>query len=171
MENDIYGSPKAELNIETDGANENPLASRWTRLGASIIDGIIILVFTLPIMYFTGGFEGFPDGEQPSAFYTLGMGAIGLIFFIIIHGRFLIRDGQTIGKRVLGIKIVTLEGKLPDLSHLAKRYGFYLLIGNLPFVGPIINMINILFIFSESRRCLHDHVGGTKVVQASQANQ
>ena len=165
MENDIYSSPKAELEVD-DGANGNPLAGRWIRLGASIIDGIIILLVTLPIMYLTGGFNGFPE-EEPSIFYTLGMGVIGIIFFIIIHGRFLIRDGQTIGKRVLGIKIVTLENTLPDMSNLAKRYGFYLLIGNVPFVGPIINLVNILFIFSESRRCLHDHVGGTKVVEAN----
>ena len=35
-----------------------------------------------------------------------------------------------------------------------------------PFVGPLVGLIGILFIFRDDRRCLHDHLAGTRVVQA-----
>ena len=38
------------------------LASRWIRLWASIIDAIILMLITIPILYFTGGVEQIRDG-------------------------------------------------------------------------------------------------------------
>jgi hypothetical protein len=34
----------------------------------------------------------------------------------------------------------------------------------LPFVGSLIAVLDLLFIFGPSRRCLHDQVAGTRVV-------
>ncbi|TRX55659.1 RDD family protein [Thalassomonas sp. M1454] len=143
---------------------ENELASRVDRLGAALIDMLIILPITLSLMYFTGGFDGISEGVSPSTEYSLLISFVGIVFFIMIHGYLLIKNGQTIGKKVAGIKIVTLDNKLPTLSNLAKRYGFYWLIPLIPIIGQLINLISILFVFTKSKRCLHDHVGGTKVV-------
>lgn len=147
-----------------EGKNYDDLASRWTRLGAAFIDGLTIMPITLPLMYFTGGFDGLSEGLQPSLSYTLLMGLTSIAIFLLIHGRFLVRDGQTLGKKFLDIKIVGLSGEHASVQVLAKRYGFYWLIPLIPGVGALLNMVNILFIFGKSRRCLHDHVGGTKVV-------
>ncbi len=164
MENNVYSAPNSDVAIAESGEHE--LAGRWSRLGASIIDALTILPITIPLMYFTGGYDGLTDGVQPSFLYSLGIGLVGLIAFLIIHGYLLIKNGQTVGKKVLGIKIVTLENKLPQMSNLIRRYGLYWLLPQIPMVGPYINLVNVLFVFTKSKRCLHDHLGGTKVVLA-----
>lgn len=165
MENNIYSTPESDLEI--DNPDDCILASRWSRVWASLIDGLTIIPIIIPLMYFTGGFDGIADGIQSSLSYTLVMALISTVIFVVIHGRGIVRDGQTWGKKSQNIKIVTIEGEHPNIHTLAKRYGFYWLIPNIPVIGQFINMINILFIFSKSKRCLHDHVGGTKVVKAN----
>ena len=56
MEDNIYKAPQADL--KTPQADDNFLASRWSRLAAAIIDGFIYMPIMLPLMYFTGGFDG-----------------------------------------------------------------------------------------------------------------
>ena len=150
----------------TETPNETGvLASRWDRLFASILDAIIYCIFIMPIMYFTGGFDGMAQGIQPSLGYNLAIGVVGIIAFIILNGKLLISSGQTIGKKAIGIKIVDLNGNLPTLNdHLLKRYAVFFIPGQIPFVGPLISIVNILFIFGNEKRCIHDLVAGTKVV-------
>ncbi|MDO3383748.1 RDD family protein [Gilvimarinus algae] len=145
--------------------DEDNLASRWYRLWAALIDGLIVMVFTMPVMYLTGGFEGALEGIQPSWQYTLLMGLLGIVVFVLINGKLLAQRGQTIGKRALGIKIVTLSGELPSVkSHLLKRYAVYFLLGNVPTIGQLLSLANVLAIFGEQKRCGHDYVAGTMVV-------
>ncbi len=162
MENSIYSSPESDLDIESE--SESILASRWSRLGAALLDGLLVLPITLPLMHFTGGFDVISSGVQPTLLYTLGVSFVGVIFFVLIHGYFLINYGQTIGKKIMGIKIVTTDNQLPGLSNYGKRYGIFWIIPLIPGIGQWINMVNILFIFSKSKRCLHDRAGDTMVV-------
>ena len=121
----------------------------------------------LYMMYFTGGFDGISKGIEPSFEYTLMIAAIGIAAFAIINIKLLISHGQTIGKKVIGIKIVDLQGNLPSLKkHILKRYAVYFLPGQIPFGGQIFSIINILFIFGKEKRCIHDFVAETKVVMA-----
>lgn len=143
------------------------LATRGSRFSASIIDAITVTPIVWLIMYFTGGYDGFAEGQLPSLLYTLTFGLIGTATFLLIHGKLLLRDGQTWGKRLENIKIVTIEDKHANLSTLSKRYVFYWGLPLIPIVGHFISMINILFIFSKSKRCIHDYIGNTKVVQAN----
>lgn len=165
MEQNIYESPKADLENEINEVNAE-LATRGSRLVAAIIDTLTILPITMPLMYFTGGFEGISEGLKPSFEYTLTMAVISTALFLGIHGKIILRDGQTWGKRFQKIKIVTINGGHANLKTLAKRYGFYWGIPQLPVVGQFISTINILFIFTKSKRCLHDRIGGTKVVKS-----
>ncbi|MDH5784854.1 MAG: RDD family protein [Chromatiales bacterium] len=165
MENDIYKTP--ESNLVDDGVSSEGLvlASRFSRFAAAFIDGIIMMSVTLPLMYFTGGFVSMTSGVQPSLQYTLAIGAVGLLVFVLINGSFLIRYGQTVGKKLLRIKIVDLEGRLPSVkSHLLPRYAVYMLLGYIPVAGSLLSLINILFIFGSERRCIHDRVASTRVV-------
>ena len=40
------------------------------------------------------------------------------------------------------------------------------LIVGIPCLGAIYALVNVLFIFGDERRCLHDLIAGTKVVEA-----
>lgn len=163
MENNIYKAPESQLTSASDEQSE--LASRISRLLASFIDGLTIAVVTLPLMYFTGGFDGVSTGQQPPFLYSLGIGIVGMVVYFAINWNFLSSAGQTIGKKIMGIKVVTLDGELPTMgNHFLKRYAVYFLPGQVPVAGQIFSIVNILFIFGPQRRCIHDFAAGTKVV-------
>jgi len=165
MDNNVYTTPQSTLVNPQVGELE--LASRWSRLFAAIIDGIIVAVVTVPLMYLTGGFDGAMSGVQPGFIYTLGISVVGWVVFAVINGKFLLSTGQTIGKKALEIKIVDMEGTVPVLNTLLTRYGVYYVPQVIPFVGGLFALVNILFIFGEEKRCLHDQVAKTRVVKAN----
>lgn len=166
MENNIYKAPESQLTTASE--NHTELASRVRRLVAAFIDGLTIGLVTLPLMYFTGGFAGISTGEQPSFLYSLGIGLIGIVIYFAINWNFLSSAGQTIGKKVMSIKVVTLDDQLPTMSnHFLKRYAVYFLPGQIPVAGQGFSIVNILFIFGPQRRCIHDFFAGTKVVSCS----
>lgn len=163
MDENIYKTPESELVNESQ--NASALATRGSRLLASIIDGIIISSVTIPLMYFTGGFDGISKGIQPSFSYSITIALIGIAAFFLLNGHFLKTAGQTIGKKIVKIKVVTLDNDLPTLgNHFLKRYLVYFLPGQVPVIGQLFSLVNILFIFGKSKRCVHDYAAGTKVV-------
>ncbi len=164
-DNNVYSTPEAQLVDQVDDS-EKPLASRWARLGASIIDSVIMMLFVMPVMYFTGGFDGIASGVQPGFVYMFSMGILSFIVFFVINYRFLIANGQTIGKKVLDIKIVDLNGNVPAFQpQLLIRYAVYVLPGQIPVVGTLFSLVNVLFIFGKEKRCIHDLAAKTKVVK------
>jgi uncharacterized RDD family membrane protein YckC len=44
------------------------------------------------------------------------------------------------------------------------RYGVYFAGNFIPVIGPLFGLVNVLFIFGEERRCLHDLAANTIVV-------
>jgi uncharacterized RDD family membrane protein YckC len=77
--------------------------------------------------------------------------------------------GQTIAKRILGLRIV----RYTDGSNPGFVRGWLLrafvpsLIGVLPMVGNLFTLVNYCFIFREDRRCLHDLIADTRVVKVT----
>jgi len=155
-----YAAPKANLDLPQE---VKPLASLSNRLLSSLIDGVLSLLVVLPIIYLSGGFdEGF--GEQSSVLVTLKYGAYGALIYFLLHGYLLAKRGQTIGKVALGIRIVSKEtGSILPFWRVA----FFRVIPTF-ILGliPLVMLIDILFIFRKDRRCIHDFIGGTKVVDA-----
>ncbi|CAB9542302.1 hypothetical protein BROOK1789C_140 [Bathymodiolus brooksi thiotrophic gill symbiont] len=155
---------KDQSSLEENIENELVLASRWSRLWASLLDALIILIIAMPIIYFTNGFDNIFKGTIPAT-YVLFLVVIQIVVFIALNGKLLLNKGQTIGKMVLNIKIVTLTGELPSVKqHLIKRFGVYLLTSQIPFIGQFLSMINVLMIFGKKKRCAHDYFAGTMVV-------
>lgn len=164
MESNNYAAPEAEL--ETNNNQEAVLASRWARLGAAIIDGLIMIPFAILVTFlFVGSFDMEAMAEQ-SLVTSFVMGLINIALFFVIHGKVLFSSGQTWGKRLAGIKIVKMSNEQADNPTLIKRYAFYFGVSIVPLIGGLLSLINILCIFAGSKRCLHDHVAGTQVVNA-----
>ena len=167
-EQNPYRGPDAAVAEFSSG---DELAGRGARLGAAIIDFIIMLVVLLPIMYM-GGYmaaatEAAQAGTQVGLGTTLMWAAIGFVIFVVIQFFPLNATGQTWGKKLLKIKIVDLDGAKPPIGRLlGLRYLPIQAVANVPLIGPVVALVNVLLIFRSDRRCGHDLIAGTRVVHA-----
>lgn len=163
-----YRAPEARI-VEPAKPGEHLLAGRGERLGASIIDTILLLVVLLPLMFFGGYFEQLQDTSIPLADALVNEAlwlAIGFTAFVVLQGYPLHATAQTWGKRMLGIRIIGVDGqRIPFLRLIALRYLPVHVIGVVPFVGQLLSMANVLLIFRADRRCGHDLLAGTMVVR------
>ncbi|WP_286239299.1 RDD family protein [Neptuniibacter halophilus] len=166
MVDNVYKAPDSELELPANQeARKRPLASRWSRLFASLIDSIVLMLVMVPLMFISGGMAGMMQVGD-SLLYSLGMGISGIVIFLLINFNWLKKDGQTLGKKLLGIKIVSLDDQQAQVGdHLLKRYAVYFLPGQIPVLGQLFVLVNLLFIFGSEKRCVHDLAGGTKVVK------
>lgn len=89
-----------------------------------------------------------------------------LLMFFVLHGLLLYRYGQTLGKRFMGLAIVTMDGRRPSFAHLIlNRYLPQWVAGFMPGgLGALLGILDILFIFRDDKRCVHDLIAGTKVI-------
>lgn len=141
-------------------------ASRLKRLGAALLDTIIALVILLPMMMFGGYFDTIVQGG-PGLLAQIAWGVLGFAVFVAVHFIPMKNNGQTWGKKAVGVRIVDMQGQNPGLGVLlGRRYLFSGGIGLVPFVGGLLSIANVLFIFRGDRRCLHDLVANTQVVEA-----
>jgi len=160
-----YRAPDAVVaDISTDG----DLAGRGERLGAAIIDTILLLAVLFPLM-FAGGYwqAAMASDGQVSFGTTLLWAIIGFAVFAVVQGFPLNATGQTWGKKLLGIRIVDLAGDKPPIGKLlGLRYLPVHAVGQVPLAGPLFGLVNVLLIFRGDRRCGHDLIAGTRVVKA-----
>lgn len=168
-EQNPYRAPEAPVSSPDRG--DTDLASLGERLAAALIDGVIMLCVMMPAMYFGGYFkavmEAAMSGGKPPFGLIAMWGGLGFLAFVLIQGFPLNATAQTWGKRILGIRIADLDGGKPPLSRLlAMRYLPVNLVSLVPVVGSILPLVDVLFVFRQDRRCVHDLIAGTKVVKA-----
>lgn len=166
----VFESFEADDEPDFRRPRDADLPSRWLRLGAAIIDGMILLAVSIPLtLAVTVGLLQF-DLDAPTsviklAFKVLDV-AVTLFLYTVIHGVPLRKNGQTWGKKICGIKIVSTNGAPVELSRLIGiRYFPLLVLAEIPVLNWIC-VIDILFIFTADKRCLHDLWADTIVVKA-----
>lgn len=164
-----YRAP--ESNIAQSGfGTATELAGRGTRLAASILDGLFYLAFMLPgVLMILLGMENPQTASGMEAFAGTGgvLLLVGFVAWAIITVRLVNENGWTLGKRVCSIRVVRCDGSDASLGRIFFHRNVIInLLGGIPLVGPFISIGNILFIFGEGRRCLHDRIADTIVVQA-----
>jgi uncharacterized RDD family membrane protein YckC len=169
-EENPYAAPEVSLSLEEEWHGGVKLANRGTRLVAALLDGIIGMIFGFPLLYAFGIWNYVAQGQQPPLGLMIGSSAAGFVVFLAIHGYFLYRNGQTVGKKLLGIRIADLSGKVPDFGRvILLRYLPISLVTLIPVAGSYLPLIDALFIFRADRRCIHDLIAGTMVVVAKKA--
>ena len=162
-----YAPPSATVYDVADRNASLVPADRGTRLGAYILDAVIVGVMVyVPLMIGTA-LAGTTEFESPgltplalAAFLLCILGFITWVYFTVI---FVSRNGQTIAKKWLDIKVVRADGSPASLGRI-----FWLrnVLNALISIIPLYGIIDALFIFSESRQCLHDKIADTIVVNA-----
>lgn len=152
-------------------SNGLELASRWLRLGAHLLDGLIGCLCLAPgfvMLVSAGVFSG--QNHASTALLAGGFVILGsaILLLVVIQIYLLTTRGQTMGKKIVGIKIVNFDNDANPgfVKAVLLRILVNGLIGAVPFLGVLYSLVDILFIFGDSRRCLHDLIAGTKVVMA-----
>lgn len=156
--------------IRTTGDSE--LATLGTRFLGSIIDGLLIGALMLPILFVVviPMIFGVTLAEAGvlayNPLYILIGFVLGQVIFLLIQGYLLANNGQTVGKLVLRTRIVDSETKqiLPFGPLYLKRYFLPSLMYSIPMVGPFLSLINACLIFRGNRKCMHDEIAGTSVI-------
>jgi uncharacterized RDD family membrane protein YckC len=162
-----YAPPISDLIVIDEKPGKDPLADRGARLVAAILDAILGMAYGFTIMYLLGIWSYALQGQNPPFSLVLIATVPSFLCFLLIHGYFLKKNGQTIGKKLLGIRISDLEGNVPSFGKIILlRYLPVSLVPLIPLVGSYLSLIDTLFIFRSDRRCLHDLIAGTKVVVA-----
>ena len=146
------------------------MAERGTRLSAALIDGLIGMAVVFPLAwlggYWSAVMEAAQSGQQVGIGLQLLWLAIGLAVFAAIHWWPLHAGGQTWGKRLLGIRIVTLDGRPVTATRaILARYFPLQVVGAIPCLGTVAVLVSVCMIFRQDRRCGHDFVAGTRVVR------
>lgn len=134
------------------------LATRSERRRSEVIDGI--LVFST---IFLGAFAKTSEigTESTSLFLQL----MGLFLLYLVQSYFLLRDGQTIGKKIMKIRIVTAEtGEHPSCVQLLLLRPLARAISILPIIGSLIEVADRFLINRTDQRCFQEFLSGTKIV-------
>ena len=155
-----YAPPQAVVADVSDPAAGIELADRGTRLGAALLDGLILfLMVYLPFMLsiLIG------RGNSTGGWIGMALAGIGLIVWLVYTVRFLGENGQSIGKKACKIKLLRKDGSEVSISRVI--VGRNLVNGVLGLI-PLYGFIDILFIFGNQRRCVHDYSADTIVVKA-----
>lgn len=175
-----FASPTTDDAVDAAPVAGYELASRLSRLGAAILDGILMSIIVMPLLLVMGvgafsvaGGQGMRDMEalaETPAFdivATILSYVIAMVAFLAINGYFLHTRSQTLGKMAAGIKIVRKNGARADLGRLfGLRHALVQAIGMIPVLGGLFILVDILMIFRRSRFCLHDDIADTMVVKA-----
>jgi uncharacterized RDD family membrane protein YckC len=171
-ESDPYRPPQAEVELAPDPSRVR-LGGRAERLAAALIDWLIYAVGWVVCMagfWIPANDEIDNGGIQfltTAGFVVSAAGVLLLAGIFALQLHLLWKNGWTIGKRLLRIRIVRPDGSRCGLARI-----FFLrmctptLLGAIPLLGPLFQLADALFIFGPSRRCLHDRIAGTIVVRA-----
>jgi uncharacterized RDD family membrane protein YckC len=160
-----YAPPQANVIPAPVAGYEPPLSSRWHRLLASLVDTIILMAVVLPLEWLAGSFGRMQNSAllDPE---TILWSAASFGIWVLINWTPLL-DGQTIGKRVLKIKVVRKDGSPCDRKHnILWRMLPIQAVVLIPLIGVLVALADCFSIFRSSRYTLHDDVAGTKVVDA-----
>jgi len=166
-----YAPPRTNVALPDPEAAELEPADRGTRLGANLLDGLISGLPAIALIWGLLAFLGYglfdADAAEPSEWLLSLLSVIiagGL--YLAINGHLLARYGQSVGKRVCGLRIIRQDGgPLTLWDAFVKRYLSILLLGQIPIAGNLVSLVDALFIFRADRRCLHDLLAGTLVVK------
>jgi uncharacterized RDD family membrane protein YckC len=132
-------------------------AGFWIRVGAILIDGIILFIpLTILETLLIGEKTGDPTADLGA---SLAAAAMNLCVHWAYRSAFHSSEWQaTIGKRAVGIQVTDLEGRRITFGHATGRY-------LAEFLSAITLGIGYVMAgFSSRKQSLHDKVAGTLVV-------
>ena len=140
------------------------LADRGSRLGAATLDFLIYALSVIP-----GAVMPSSSDSDMAKGIAIALMSIGFIAMAITQWVYLVRYGQTLGKKMLGIRIVKMSNEsIPSFQKIVLLRTFVpALLTGIPFAGFIFFLVDVLLIFRDDRRCVHDLIAETKVIKCN----
>jgi uncharacterized RDD family membrane protein YckC len=167
-----YSPPKSDVNVGTQApAVEGELAERGTRFLSQMIDGLLPLMVLIP-GFVAGMHSGaFHGGGSTALFRSFMAGTTGVVSglawlaLMLFQAYLVTTTGQSIAKRWFRIKIVRLDGSpVSFVSGVLLRSWLIMVLQQIPGFNLFAGLLDPLFIFRQDRRCIHDFIAGTKVI-------
>lgn len=164
-----YAAPQANV-VSPAMMPQLQLASRGVRLGAKLVDSVIIMVVMIvpmiPGIFAIAAAEesGNLENHFPViALYWFLAAFVAVMGLLVWNAVWLGKYGQTIAKRMFGIKVVCFPGGQP--AGYAKAFWLRAVVNYIiNSVVPLYGLVDICFIFREDKRCIHDLIAETTVV-------
>lgn len=155
-----FEAPRVDELGTAPPTTDDTLADPGARLLASVVDGGLSLLCFFPCMAALADEDLLVGMIGVSVLLLVGLGIYNMVL--------LTQRGQTIGKRAAKVRVVRTNGQPADFVHavLLRAIVMGLAQGVLGGCGSILGLVDVLFIFREDRRCIHDHLADTKVVVA-----
>lgn len=119
----------------------------WERLGASLLDGFIMLALTMPPAYFN-----ITNWKIPSIYILIGL-------FTVLYKPFLeYRYGATWGKMIVGIQVVGHNFEKITLQEELRRVSFYLVPSILQHVLTLVSYYSSVFLTTNNYQEFNSYI-------------
>ena len=154
-----YAAPKAAIK---DAASSEPeLATLWQRFAGNLVDGVVMTLAWVPGAVVAPRYLG----EQSPLVPVLIV--VPVLLVLLLQFWMVYRHRASIGKRVMKASMTAPDGSEASLWRiLLLRALPVAALSAVPFANLLL-LVDALFIFGKSRRCVHDYLGGTIVVKAA----
>jgi len=142
--------------------NDTSSVGRGRRLSAAVFDILAVAGLGFFAIWPLGLFEH-EQAYEPNAL-ILRLTTLLLASYLVLNTWLLAKTGQSVGKRLLGIRIIgNNDGDKPVLWKLLARALAVFVITVIPVWGLLLLIIDSLFIVGPQRRCLHDIILNSRV--------
>jgi uncharacterized RDD family membrane protein YckC len=133
-------------------ANRN-YAGFWIRVGASVVDAIVLIIVQLPIMYtmYDGWLSASADG-----FYNIISSILGVVYYAGMESS---STQATLGKMAVRIKVGDEQGNRISFPNALGRY-------LAKIISAILLLIGFMMVgWDNKKQGLHDKIAGTYVFE------
>jgi uncharacterized RDD family membrane protein YckC len=183
-----YGSdlPGGPHRVEATGVPSYALAGWWSRVGAVLLDSLVLLV---PVVVLVIVLHQYQVTHYITIYGTVGTtattsngawldGLVGVIYPAVLLVRAGLRNGQTLGSQAVHIRVMRNDGNPVDLRTVIIREGLgkaiipFVLLSASPGLRPLAGLAGIYVLidylwplWDRENRALHDLLAKTHVVR------
>ncbi len=149
--------------MSDSGISSKIIIAKWTdRFLAWLIDFIIVSIFSTSIIFASFGtvdYEFEEDGFWAKSTQYIPTSILFFAYWTILE----YKTGQTIGKKILNLKVVNIYGKRPDLK------GIMISSFGKSFLLPI-DIILGWFLTNDKRQRIFNKLGDTLIVKIKESD-
>jgi uncharacterized RDD family membrane protein YckC len=149
------------------------LSGWWRRVGATMLDNLLLLLATGAVFVVVVAASGDTEAAGVSAYLAylfFSLVVYGLIYAPLLMAREGARNGQTLGKQALGIRVVRLDGQPMNYrTSTLREWVAKILVFQIAaaFVLGIATLVDDLWpLWDKRNQSLHDKLATTVVMRA-----